>query len=232
MLPHAVRVHGRRRPARPRPRARDLRPQRQLEVVGLRDLLRHTSTGRPHDMPLTEDWLVDFSRLLRHRLRPRRSAPGRSGRTSRGPSPPGSGWRRTDRRSSRPARSGCLYARGAALGPIADRPRDRGGAAPVRGVFRAGRGRLAGARWPTGSPTPGLGPAAVDRLAADPPLTLFLMLEAEADTGGKSLGRARLGHHGRDDRRGAAGRGPDDPELDVAPARSSSATARRRRWPK
>ena len=44
------------------------------------------------------------------------------------------------------------------------------------------------ARWPTGWPTPGLAPAEIDRLAADPPLTLFLMLEAEADTGGRTLG--------------------------------------------
>jgi hypothetical protein len=34
----------------------------------------------------------------------------------------------------------------------------------------------------------GLAPAAIDRLAGDPPLTLFLMLEAEADTGGRTLG--------------------------------------------
>ena len=34
----------------------------------------------------------------------------------------------------------------------------------------------------------GLAKADADRLAKDPPLTLFLMLEAEADTQGKSLG--------------------------------------------
>jgi hypothetical protein len=34
----------------------------------------------------------------------------------------------------------------------------------------------------------GLEAAEIDRLAADPPLTLFLMLEAEADSGGKTLG--------------------------------------------
>jgi hypothetical protein len=34
----------------------------------------------------------------------------------------------------------------------------------------------------------GLSEIEIDRLASDPPLTLFLMLEAEADTGGKSLG--------------------------------------------
>ena len=38
-----------------------------MQVAGLRNLVRHTSTGRPHDMPLTEDWLVDFSKVLRHR---------------------------------------------------------------------------------------------------------------------------------------------------------------------
>ena len=36
----------------------------QLQVAGLRNLVRQTSTGRPHDMPLTEDWLVDFSRFF------------------------------------------------------------------------------------------------------------------------------------------------------------------------
>ena len=43
------------------------------------------------------------------------------------------------------------------------------------------------APWPPGSPIPGSAGSA-GRLAADPPLTLFLMLEAEADTGGRSLG--------------------------------------------
>jgi hypothetical protein len=31
---------------------------------GLRSLIRHTSSGRPADMPLTEDWLLDFSRFF------------------------------------------------------------------------------------------------------------------------------------------------------------------------
>ena len=34
-------------------------------VMGLRNFMRHTSTGRPHEMPLTEDWLVDFSRFFK-----------------------------------------------------------------------------------------------------------------------------------------------------------------------
>lgn len=36
-----------------------LNDQRPFE--GLRNLIRHTSGGRPTDMPLTEDWLLDFS---------------------------------------------------------------------------------------------------------------------------------------------------------------------------
>ena len=36
----------------------------QMQVAGLRNLVRQTSTGRPHDMPLTEDWLIDFSRFF------------------------------------------------------------------------------------------------------------------------------------------------------------------------
>jgi hypothetical protein len=36
----------------------------QMPVVGLRNLIRHTGTGRPHEMPLTEDWLVDFGRFF------------------------------------------------------------------------------------------------------------------------------------------------------------------------
>ena len=49
----------------PRARARDLCAERpDARSSGLRNLVRHTATGRPHDMPLTEDWLVDFSRFF------------------------------------------------------------------------------------------------------------------------------------------------------------------------
>ena len=67
---------------------RDLCPERQRRGRRAAYLLRHTSSGRPHEMPLTEAWLVDFSRFFAIGLPRRPSAPGRSGRTSRDPSPP------------------------------------------------------------------------------------------------------------------------------------------------
>jgi hypothetical protein len=55
------------------------------------------------------------------------------------------------------------------------------------GCFAQDEGMWQGAlaEWLSGA---GLAPDEIDRLAADPPLILFLMLEAEADTGGRSLG--------------------------------------------
>ena len=63
-LPHAGRVHGRRRAARARLVREIYSLNDQKQVAGLRNLVRQTRTGRPHDMPLTEDWLVDFSRFF------------------------------------------------------------------------------------------------------------------------------------------------------------------------
>ena len=82
-------------PPRPRPRpARLYSLNDHTEVAGLRYLARHTSTGRPHEMPLTEDGPPDFSRFFAID-RPYRRGPGRWGRTSRAPSLPGWGWERT-----------------------------------------------------------------------------------------------------------------------------------------
>jgi hypothetical protein len=158
-----------------------------LEVAGLRNLVRHTSTGRPHEMPLTEDWLVDFSRFFAIGS----SVPQRA--RALGP------------HVARPFATG--------LGKATDGSTDglvlrdliacsRGGLRSVRSlIFRAARaeprlfeGCLAQdeaswqgalAAWLADT---GLAPGEIERLAADPPLTLYLMLEAEHDTGGKSLG--------------------------------------------
>jgi len=159
-------------------------------VVGLRDAIRHTSTGRPHEMPLTEDWLVDFGRFF--------AVAGTEPQFARalGPHVP------------RPFRLGG----GVGLdGPSPDDGlvlRDllaccRGDMPSVRSlvdrVAGAAPGLLEGSfaqdeiTWrkvlPDWLGAAGLAGARRDRLAADPPLVLFLMLEAEAETDGRSLGR-------------------------------------------
>jgi hypothetical protein len=159
----------------------------QNEVMGLRSIVRHTSTGRPHDMPLTEDWLVDFSRFFAIGT----SVPQRA--RALGP------------HVARPFANGMgVGADGSADGLVL---RDliacaRGGLRSVGSLIRRAAGvepRLfegcfaqdetkwtaALAEWLADT---GLAPDEIERLAADPPLTLFLMLEAEADTGGRSLG--------------------------------------------
>lgn len=160
----------------------------QLPVVGLRSLMRQTSTGRPFDMPLTEDWLVDFA----HFFAIGSSTPQRA--RALGP------------HVARPVATGA----GLAAGDPADDSivrRDllactRGGLASVRtligranrrdpslfdGCFAQDEGRWIEAlrRWLSDTD---IDPATAERLAQDPPLTLFLMLEAEADTGGRTLG--------------------------------------------
>jgi hypothetical protein len=158
-----------------------------IEVAGLRDLVRHTSTGRPREMPLTEDWLIDFSRFFAIGS----SVPQRA--------------RAIGPHVARPFASG--------LGAAADGSEDglvlrdlvacsRSGLRSVRSLISRARGveprlfegcfaqdetawKAALADWLADT---GLAPAAIDRLAGDPPLTLFLMLEAEADTGGRTLG--------------------------------------------
>ena len=198
----------------------------QLEVMGLRNLVRQTSTGRPHDMPLTEDWLVDFSRFFAIGSSVPQTGAGAGAACRAALRHRAGGGLGRIRRWSRPARSGCLFARWAALGAIADLPGRPGGAAPVRGVLRAGReprGRGALADWLADT---GLAPAEIDRLAADPPLTLFLMLEAEADTGGRTLGALGSVIMGETIDRGAAG-GRGRPRARRPPAPRCSATGAR-----
>ena len=159
----------------------------QMEVAGLRNLVRQTSTGRPSDMPLTEDWLVNFSRFFAIGS----SVPQRA--RALGP------------HVARPFATG--------MGVETDESADglvlRDLIACSRGGLRSVRSLIARAtqaeprlfegcfaqdetnwtralsEWLADT---GLERGEVDRLATDPPLTLFLMLEAEADAGGKSLG--------------------------------------------
>ena len=94
---------------------------------------------------------------------------------------------------------------------IADRPGGPGGAAPVRGVLRAGRDRLDRAPWPTGWPTPGSAPAEIEPARRRPAADALPHARGRGRHRRQVARRARLGHHGRDDRRGAAGRGRPTP---------------------
>lgn len=158
-----------------------------VEVAGLRTLLRHTSTGRPHDMPLTEAWLVDFARFF--------AVGGDAPQRARAIGP----------HVARPfAASGAAGIGGTEESLVL---RDliactRGGLSPVRSLIS--RAALAEPRLFEGCfaqdeaewsravadwlADTGLGASEIEALAGDPPLTLFLMLEAEADTGGRTLG--------------------------------------------
>ncbi|MBB5221427.1 hypothetical protein HNP73_001348 [Amaricoccus macauensis] len=184
----------------------------QTQVAGLRTLLRHTSTGRPFEMPLTEDWLVDFSNFFSIGRRDPQLA------RALGPHVP------------RPFGAGMVPGGAATLvlrdleactrGDLRSVPsllRRAGAADPqlFTGRFgEDGRWQAALARWLTDA---GLDPEAVGRLSQDPPLTLFLMLEAEADAGGKSLGA--LGSVIMGETLAAAlGPEPQDPEADAASA--------------
>lgn len=157
-----------------------------LEVVGLRTLLRQTCTGRPHDMPLTERWLVDFSRFFQI------GSPAPQPARAIGP------------HVARPFAFGTDGVRGSTDCLVL---RDlfactRGGVSPVRSLIsrailvepRLFEGCFAGdetvwtARVRDWLSDTGLGAGEIEGLAGDPPLTLFLMLEAEADTGGRTLG--------------------------------------------
>ncbi len=157
------------------------------EVAGLRYLARHTSTGRPHEMPLTEDWLVDFSRFFAIGS----SVPQRA--RALGP------------HVARPFATGLgVGTDGSADGLVlrdlvaCSRERVRSVRSLIACATRAEARLFEGcfaqdetawmravADWLADT---GLSSAEIDRLAADPPLTLFLMLEAEADSGGKTLG--------------------------------------------
>lgn len=159
----------------------------QTQVAGLRSLLRHTSTGRPFEMPLTEDWLVDFSGFFaiaeRAPQRARALGPHVARPFANDPADPGSGSPETlvDRDLLATTTSGVRSVRSLIRRAAAADPQLFDGR--FAGDERRWQGALA--RWLTEA---GLSSEAVGRLAQDPPLTLFLMLEAEADADGKSLG--------------------------------------------
>lgn len=170
-----------------------LNEQRPFE--GLRNLVRHTSAGRPTDMPLTEDWLLDFSFFfdlgdgkVQHAraIGPHLARPFGLG-----------GGVRLDH----PTPSDGLVLR--------DLVACTRGAAPLQGAMPSVRTLLA--RIETAAPGTLKGCLAQDEnrwrrriadwlddvpmpealkkaLAGDPPLTLFLMIEAEEDEDGACLG--------------------------------------------
>jgi hypothetical protein len=171
----------------------ELNDQRSFE--GLRNLVRHTSVGRPGEMPLTEDWLIDFARFF--------DIDGRKAQRARGLGP----------HVARP------FALGGGVGLDAPTPSDglvlrdlvactciglptQGRMPSIRTLARrigeAAPRLLNGCfaqderRW-TSAVADWLADVDIDNrtkaaLAKDPPLTLFLMLEAEADADGDTLG--------------------------------------------
>lgn len=158
-----------------------------MPMVGLRDVMRQTSSGRPGDMPLTEDWLVDFGRFFAIGT----TVPQKA--RALGP------------HVARPIATGAGLAAGdAAADSIVLRDLvscTRGGLCSVRTLIARARQGNAHVfegcfaqdetRWTKAVRDwlpPDIEPEMAERLAGDPPLTLFLMLEAEADRGGRTLG--------------------------------------------
>lgn len=182
-----------------------LNDQRGFE--GLRNLIRHTSTGRPADMPLTEDWLLDFGfffdfgdgRVQHARaIGPHLARPFALGGGVRLEQPtPKDGLVLRDlvactRGAS--AQNGAmpsvrsLVARIEAAAPgllegclAQDESR-------MRALVDAWLDKLPEDGRVRREPAPRLDPKTRAAIAADPPLTLLLMLEAEAEEEGATLG--------------------------------------------
>lgn len=187
-----------------------------IQVAGLRTLLRQTSTGRPFDMPLTEDWLLDFSRFFQIG----QSAPQRA--------------RAIGPHVARPfAAEAVVAADGSGDGLVlcdlvaCTRSGVRSVRSLIRRALQADPGLFEGhfaqdetnwrrvmAEWLTDAGLPG---AEVERLSQDPPLTLFLMIEAEADSGGRTLGALGSVIMG-ETLVAALGPEAEDPEADAARA--------------
>ncbi|MEO1421650.1 MAG: peroxidase family protein [Pseudomonadota bacterium] len=157
--------------------------------MGLRDMILHTSLKRPAQMPLTEDWLFDFSHFF--------SINGSEPQMARalGPHMPRLFGRNTNAVKGMEGRDGGLILRDLVAG--AD-DAQRSVPSLIAKAEDAERGvletRFAGdaARWQAAV---GDWLASIDMLDADrqtltasPPLYLFLMLEAEADAEGRTLG--------------------------------------------
>ncbi len=153
-------------------------------------MIRHNGVSRPSDMPLTEDWLLDFGRFF--------DIPGL---------PPAQRAREIGPHVARP------FGLGGGVGLDAPTPKDGmilrdlaascaadvpGVAAVIARIEQAAPDLLKrwfagdGARWRAAVSDwlkdVDLGADQRAALASDPPLTLFLMLEAEADADGQTLG--------------------------------------------
>lgn len=158
-----------------------------MPVTGLRDLVRHTSTGRPHDMPLTEDWLLDFSRFFAIGSSVPQRARAIGPHVARAFASAGVGT--AGSADGLVLRDLISCSRGdlrSVSSLIARTNRSEPGI--LKGCFAqdGSRWQAAAAEWL--ADVDGLEPDEAKRLAADPPLNLFLMLEAEADSEGRTLG--------------------------------------------
>ncbi|MBP7002376.1 hypothetical protein [Amaricoccus sp.] len=170
-----------------------LNDQRQFE--GLRGLIRHNSSGRPADMPLTEDWLLDFGRFfdfgdgrVQHAraIGPHIARPFALGGGVRLEHPtPSDGLVLRDLLACTRAASG-LEGAMPSLRTLVERI-DAAEPGLLKGCFahREGAWRKRLAHWLEDVAIPGRTRTA---LAEDPPLTLFLMLEAVEDCEGAHLG--------------------------------------------
>ncbi len=159
----------------------------QRPLVGLRDAIKHTSTSRPDQMPLTEDWLLDFSNFFAINSSPQKARA--IGPHVARPIAHGAGLAAGD-----PATDtivlrdlmACTRGDLCSVQTLIKRARDTDPCV-FDGSFAQDEGLWVGKlrAWLLEA---GIEEGMADRLAADPPLTLFLMLEAEHDTDGKSLG--------------------------------------------
>ena len=187
----------------------------QMPVMGLRNMIRHTSSGRPHEMPLTEDWLVDFGRFFAiegsvpqtaRAIGPHIARPFGDGPVVAVDPPGADGLVLRDLRAC--ARAGVPSVRS-----IVDRA-ERAAPGILKGFVAQDENRRAALVRDWLADT-GIAEADIARLAEDPPLVLFLMLEAEADAGGRTLGPLGSVIMG-ETFLGALPAAEDDPELAAA----------------
>ena len=186
-----------------------LNAQRPLE--GLRGLLRHTSSGRPDDMPLTEDWLLDFALFFDIGDRKAQRARGIGPHVARPFALGGGvGLDAPSMRDGLVLRDLVACTRGAAdirgamptVRTLVDRI-EKASPGLLKGCFAQDESRwrkkvanwladvtLPDVRMSGGAVVKGarLPEDVVRKLASDPPLSLFLMLEGEADANGETLG--------------------------------------------
>ncbi|MEM8569704.1 MAG: hypothetical protein AAGG56_02245 [Pseudomonadota bacterium] len=154
---------------------------------GLRTLLRQTSYARPYNMPLTEDWLLDFSLFFPVRESTPQMSRAIGPHAARAFGAPGEGGRLNE--------DGSLVLRdliACSTGQLRSVPNliakaQERDPAIFEGCFAGDSARWIPALEAWLAET-GIAKKTQKLVAQDPPLTLFLMLEAEADTDGKTLG--------------------------------------------